>query len=240
MEQDKPNNIELSVVVLCYHSENIIEQFINQLVTEITELNIIFELVLVANYDKNSIDNTPALAKKIAEKYNNIRVLANEKEGGMGWDMRSGLSAAKGKYIAVIDGDAQMPASDIPIVYGVIKFSKYDLVKTYRAKRYDGFIRTFLSNSYNLLFRLLFSPTFPVRDINSKPKIFTKDAYQKMQLKSNDWFTDAEIMIQAFHLKLKITEISTVFYKNERKSSFVGFKTVFEFIFNLFKYRIKH
>ncbi len=29
-----------------------------------------------------------------------------------------------------------------------------------------------------------------------------------------------------------------VFYKNERKTSFVGMKTVWEFIFNLFKYRI--
>ena len=232
-------DIELSVVVLCYHSENIIEKFVEQLISELTELNVIYELVLVANYDKNSDDNTPVLAAKLAQKYNSIKVLAHEKEGGMGWDMRSGLSAATGKYIAVIDGDAQMPASDIPIVYGVIKFGKYDLVKTYRAKRYDGFVRTFLSDMYNILFRLFFSPSFPVRDINSKPKIFTKIAYQKMNLRSNDWFTDAEIMIQAFSQQLKIAEISTVFYKNERKTSFVGFKTVWEFMFNLVKYRFK-
>ena len=232
-------DIELSVVVLCYHSENIIEKFVEQLILELTELNVIYELVLVANYDKNSDDNTPVLAAQLAQKYNSIKVLAHEKEGGMGWDMRSGLSAATGKYIAVIDGDAQMPASDIPIVYGVIKFGKYDLVKTYRAKRYDGFVRTFLSDMYNILFRLFFSPSFPVRDINSKPKIFTKIAYQKMNLRSNDWFTDAEIMIQAFSQQLKIAEISTVFYKNERKTSFVGFKTVWEFMFNLLKYRIK-
>ena len=232
-------DIELSVVVLCYHSENIIEKFVEQLISELTELNVIYELVLVANYDKNSDDNTPVLAAQLAQKYNSIKVLAHEKEGGMGWDMRSGLSAATGKYIAVIDGDAQMPASDIPIVYGVIKFGKYDLVKTYRAKRYDGFVRTFLSDMYNILFRLFFSPSFPVRDINSKPKIFTKIAYQKMNLRSNDWFTDAEIMIQAFSQQLKIAEISTVFYKNERKTSFVGFKTVWEFMFNLVKYRFK-
>lgn len=232
-------NIELSVVVLCYHSENIIEKFVLQLLNEVKELNVTYELVLVANYDKNSKDNTPLLAKQLAEEHDCIRILAEEKAGGMGWDMRSGLSAAKGKYIAVIDGDAQMPASDIPIVFGVIKFGKYDLVKTYRAKRYDGFVRAVLSDIYNLLFRLLYSPTFPIRDINSKPKIFTNDAYQKMQLRSNDWFTDAEIMIQAMKFNMKIAEISTMFYKNERKTSFVGFKTVIEFIFNLFKYRFK-
>ncbi|HMW13006.1 MAG TPA: glycosyltransferase family 2 protein [Chitinophagales bacterium] len=237
--QKSNEEIELSVVVLCYHAENIIKRFVAQLINEISELQITYELILVANYDKNSIDNTPALATEIAKKYPNIVVLAHEKEGGMGWDMRSGLSAAVGKYIAVIDGDAQMPASDIPIVYGVIKFSNYDLVKTYRAKRYDGIIRSTMSSVYNILFRILYSPTFPVRDINSKPKIFKKTAFQKMELQSNDWFTDAEIMIQAFKHKLKIAEISTVFYKNERKGSFVSWKTVAEFIINLFQYRFK-
>ncbi|MBP8193206.1 MAG: glycosyltransferase, partial [Chitinophagales bacterium] len=87
-------DIELSVVVLCYHSENIIEKFVEQLILELTELNVIYELVLVANYDKNSVDNTPVLAAQLAQKYNSIKVLAHEKEGGMGWDMRSGLSAA--------------------------------------------------------------------------------------------------------------------------------------------------
>ena len=100
-------DIELSVVVLCYHSENIIEKFVEQLISELTELNVIYELVLVANYDKNSDDNTPVLAAKLAQKYNSIKVLAHEKEGGMGWDMRSGLSAATGKYIAVIDGSSK-------------------------------------------------------------------------------------------------------------------------------------
>ncbi len=232
-------NIELSVVVLCYNSQNIIERFTQQLFDEIAQLNVQFELILVCNYDKDKLDNTLNLAKSIAQKHDNILILDLEKKGGMGWDMRSGLSAASGKYIAVIDGDAQMPASDIPIVYGVIKFGKYDLVKTYRAKRHDGWIRTILSNVYNILFRLLYAPRFPIRDINSKPKILTKEAYLKMNLISNDWFTDAEIMIQAFQQNLKIAEISTMFYKNERNASFVGFKTIFEFIFNLFKYRLK-
>lgn len=42
-----------------------------------------------------------------------------------------------------------------------------------------------------------------------------------MNLKSNDWFTDAEIMIEANRLKLRICDIATVFYNNERRSSFV-------------------
>jgi len=232
--------IELSVVVLCYHSENIIESFVTQLLNEITELQVSSELILVANYDKNTVDHTPAKVVELAKQHPNIKALAEEKAGGMGWDMRSGLSIASGKYIAVIDGDGQMPASDIPVVYRLVKMGNYDVVKTYRAKRYDGFIRRTLSSVYNILFRILFSPDFPVRDVNSKPKIFTADAYQRMHLVSNDWFTDAEIMIQALKHKMKICEVSTVFYKNERRTSFVDMRTVWEFIYNLFKYRFSN
>ncbi len=238
MEQNHKNNIELSVVVLCYHSETFVESFVHQLIDEIKELAISYELILVANYDKNSKDKTPEIVKKIAQDNKHIQHLTNEKEGGMGWDMRSGLSAATGNYIAVIDGDAQMPSSDIPLVYKIIKSGNYDLVKTYRSKRYDGIIRISLSKIYNLLFSILFSSS-SIKDINSKPKIFTKNAYLQMHLKSNDWFTDAEIMIEALKYKMKMCEISTVFYKNERRTSFVGFSTVLEFIYNLFYYRFK-
>ena len=133
MQHNQIKNIELSVVVLCYHSETFVESFVDQLEKEIQSLDITYELVLVANYDKNSTDNTPQIVKEIAAKNKNLKALADEKEGGMGWDMRSGLSAASGNYIAVIDGDAQMPSSDIPMVYHLIKAGNYDLVKTYRA-----------------------------------------------------------------------------------------------------------
>ena len=65
-------DIELSIVVLCYHSANIIERFVEQLLNEVKELNITSELILVANYDKNSGDNTPSIAMQIAKNHHNV------------------------------------------------------------------------------------------------------------------------------------------------------------------------
>ena len=129
-----------------------------------------------------------------------------------------------------------MPVSDIPVVYNIIKHNKFDLVKTYRAVRMDARHRRILSTVYNWMFNTLFRPV-QFRDVNSKPKIFTNECYQKFELQSNDWFTDAEIMIQAIQLKLKICEVSTVFYSNERRASYVKPRTVFEFIYNLLYYK---
>lgn len=157
----------------------------------------------------------------------------------MGWDMRKGLEASKGRYICVLDGDGQMPASDIISVYSIIKTGKFDIVKTYRTIRHDGWYRMLLSKTYNIIFNLLYRPNIHLRDINAKPKIITRSAYKQLSLQSNDWFTDAEIMIQAINLQLSICEIATVFYKNERRKSFVNIRTVLEFTYNLFYYRFR-
>ncbi len=228
---------ELSVVVLCYRAGYYIQDFVAQLETELVESNIDFELILVANYEKGSNDNTPAIVTKLAENKPRFRVISKEKKGRMGWDMRSGLEGAAGSHIAVIDGDGQMPVSDVVKVYQMLLAGNYDLAKTYRAVRYDGFYRGALSSVYNMLFKMLYMPGYPLHDINSKPKVMTRNAYERFNLVSSDWFTDAEIMIEALNNKLKIGELSTIFYENERRKTLVGYDTVVEFIYNLFYYR---
>jgi hypothetical protein len=158
----------------------------------------------------------------------------------MGWDMRMGMEAASGQYICVLDGDGQMPVSDVVTVFNIINKGQYDLVKTYRQYRYDGFYRTLISKVYNILFTIIYRPKVAIKDVNSKPKILSRYAFEQLNLVSNDWFTDAEIMIQALKLNFRICQISTVFYKNERRKSYVGFNTIFEFIYNLFYYRLKN
>lgn len=235
---ENPHAPELSVVVLCYRAGYYIHDFVAQLEQELVEANLDFELILVANYDVSGThDNTPQIVTEIAQNKPRFKIVSQAKQGRMGWDMRSGLEAATGQHIAVIDGDGQMPVSDVVKVYRMLLAGNYDLVKTYRAKRYDGLYRSALSQVYNVLFKLLYLPSYPLHDINSKPKVMTRKAYQQFHLVSSDWFTDAEIMIEALRNKHKIGELSTIFYENERRKTLVGFDTVVEFIYNLFYYR---
>ena len=60
-----------------------------------------------------------------------------------------------------------------------------------------------------------------------------------MNLESNGWFIDAEIMILARRLSLKIGEIETVFHSLDSRPSFVKPLSILEFLFNLFIYRIR-
>lgn len=230
---------ELSVVVLCYRAEELAREFAGQLVRELAAAGIDYELVLVANYHAGSNDRTPAIIRTIAAGNPRIRVVARIKAGMMGWDLRSGLEAATGTHLAVIDGDGQMPSSDIVKVYRLLQIGGYDLVKTFRAQRFDGLYRATISRIYNLLFRLLFPGAAKFRDINSKPKVMTRAAYAAMRLISNDWFTDAEIMIEAIRTQLKVGEVSTIFLRNERRASFVPPSAIGEFLRNLLYYRFR-
>lgn len=228
---------ELSVVVLCYKAEYYIRDFVAQLEQELVEAGIDHELVLVANYDAGSDDKTPQIVRQMAEGKPRFKIVSKVKDGRMGWDMRSGLESATGSNIAVIDGDGQMPVSDVVKVYRLLQTGDYDLVKTYRVKRYDGLYRKTLSTFYNGLFKVLYLPNYPLHDVNSKPKVFTREAYNKLNLTSSDWFTDAEIMIEAMKNKLRIGELATIFYENERRKTLVGYDTIVEFTVNLFYYK---
>ncbi len=237
---ESKNIPEISIVVLCYQAGESIRKFVDDLMKIMSEnFGHDYELVLVGNYHENKNDLTPTIVKEIAAQSKNIIAVTKIKEGMMGWDMRTGLKEATGKNIAVIDGDGQMPINDLIRVYEVLKKEKADLVKTYRISRGDSTWRVIISLVYNIFFKALF-PGLNSKDINSKPKIFTRESYEKMNLESDDWFIDAEIMIQARRHHLKVLEISTFFRGlGGRRRSFVKFPAIMEFIKNLIAYRIK-
>ena len=234
MSHSIPN---LSVVVLAYRSGESLRGFVNSLINLLDGEEPEWELVLVANHFSDDGDKTPEIAKQLAKSNIRVKAITQIKKGMMGWDMKAGLTAAKGKYIAVIDGDGQMPADDLVRVYKTIKRENLDLVKTVRTTRDDGKIRRIISVVFNLFFRTLY-PNVPSIDINSKPKILKRDSYRKLNLHSNDWFIDAEIMIQAKHLGFKVGEIPTKFFVQPRQGgSYINLLTIFEFLGNLIRYK---
>lgn len=237
---EKNNNIEIreiSIVVLCYKAGRFVETFVNKIVSMLEKEQLDYELVLVGNYYPGTGDITPDIVTSIAAKNGRVRAVTEPKKGRMGWDMRLGLSMANGRYIAVIDGDGQMPYQDILKVYRMIKNGDFDLCKTYRIERFDSFYRKLISIVYNIIFAIVFSSR--AKDVNSKPKIITREAYGKLKLVSDDWFLDAEIMIQAGRLGFRIGQIPTVFEKNKNRHSFVRMHTIMEFIKNIIVYRLK-
>lgn len=235
-----PSTPEISVVILCYRSGEFARVFYQRVVDILSKNNLDYEIVLVGNYRKGMSDITPEIVRDIVSK--NPRTIAVIKEKvspkhAMGWDMKSGLQASTGKTITVIDGDGQIPPEDIPELYMALKRDGLDLCKAVRITRGDGPYRKFISYMFNLIMRILFGGIED--DINGKPKLFTREVYERLNLESNDWFIDGEIMIKACRMNLKTGNITTNFYKNPERQSFISLKANIEFIKNIIKWRFK-
>ena len=229
---------DISVVVLAYRSEEAVEGFVELLVSSLEKNGLFWELILVGNYFEGKGDRTPEVVKRIADQDSRIKAVVKKKQGMMGWDMKSGLQVATGKTLAIIDGDGQMPHEDVIRVYDLMMEKGVDFVKTVRVHRTDGFYRKLISVVFNALFKILF-PGVNGWDMNSKPKIMSRELYQKMNLESNGWFIDAEIMILVRRFKARIVEVETVFHGIYHRASFVKPLSILEFLGNLIWYRIK-
>ena len=231
----------LSVIILCYKAENFSKLYLNKVLDVLSENKIDnYEIILVGNYIPNSNDKTPEIVKFLSDSNPKVMAIAEPKPdfGWLGWDVRMAFSKAKGDFIALIDGDGQMPAEDIAKCYLASLENDADITMTYRKTRGDGLYRKALSFIYNLSIKILF-PFCKIKDLNSKPKVFQKEVLKNLNLKSNGWTIDAEIMLQSMKRKFKLIQQPTNFLGQPGgRDSFVGYKAVFEFIIFLIKQRL--
>jgi glycosyltransferase involved in cell wall biosynthesis len=230
---------ELSVIILCYRSGESLIGFFEEVKKIIANEIPSHEFILVANYLQGSDDKTGEIAKKLGAENKNCTVLSIPKKGMMGWDMRQGLDTATGEVLCVIDGDGQFPISSILDCYQLMEKENLDLVKTYRETRNDSIYRRIISTAYNLIFKLLF-PGLNSKDVNSKPKLLRSSAYEKMKLTSDDWFVDAEIMLNVRDHKMSFKEIPVEFDELKGRKSFVKPQAIIEFLINMVRYRLKN
>ena len=226
----------LSAIVLCYRAGESIRQVLDPLYKDLQDSGVPFELVLVANYETDREDSTPAITREFAEGHENVRTVIEPKGGAMGWDMRSGLDAASGDCLVVIDGDSQNPVEDVLRMYQEMQRTGADVMKGRRIARFDGPYRRIVSTAYNALFVMLFR-TRGLWDINGKPKGMTRAAHDRLSLSSDDWFIDAEIILAARRAGLRIIEMPVVFNRNEQRASFVKPGAILEFLRNMVRTR---
>ena len=230
---------ELSVVVLCYRAQEGLRLVVEPLQEELLSSGVHYELVLVANYWQGTADETPREAETFAARHSDVVVVARPKSGAMGWDLRSGLDVARGDYLVYLDGDGQVPTEAALEVYRRLKETRADIAKGRRYIREDGSVRTVTSLGFNTLFRLLFR-TRNVWDVNGQPKGLTRSAHEQLDLRTDDWFTDAEILLKARELSLRVVEVPVRFHARRAGGPNVGLETVWEFLVNMARWRLGH
>ena len=227
---------ELSVVLLGYRSGATLAALVQRTAAVLDEAAIDWEAVLVANFWPGDGDETPVVARTLAALSPRLRVLAEPKAGGMGWDARRGLAAAHGRCVAVFDGDGQVTPGDLVRAYRALVEANLDLIVARRVARGDGLLRAWQSRLFNAAFAGLFGGS-RWRDVNAKPKVLTRAAWERMHLTSDGWFFDAELLLEARRLGLRGGELPTTFGALSGRDSFVGPRAVLEFVVEMLRHR---
>lgn len=226
--------VQFSAVVTLYNEEGNIEPLTRSLIASFREhmAGIPFELVLAIN---GSEDRTGDIALKLAKEYDELTLVFIRTNLGYGGGTLAGLSEASGEVIGFLDGDQQVAPEVVARAFKLALTGPYDLVKIRRDVRKDGFARVVQSRVFNMIFRLMFGGSS--RDVNSKPKVLKRKALQRMNLRSRDWFLDAEVMIEAIRLGLSVHEIPAVWEERKHGSSNIRLSSAAEFLKNMIRYR---
>jgi dolichol-phosphate mannosyltransferase len=101
---------ELSVVVPVFNEQDNVAPLIGEIVAALRG-RIPFEIVYV---DDHSRDGTLAKLQQLKQDVPELRVLHHVSQSGQSTAVRTGVKAARGAWIATLDGDGQNDPADIP------------------------------------------------------------------------------------------------------------------------------
>lgn len=197
---------ELSLFFPFWNEEKNIERVILDAIPVIESVAKKWEILII---DDGSSDRTLEIAKKIAKKNINIRVVSHSPNRGYGAALKSGFENSKYKVIAFTDGDGQFDFKEVGKFIEKIRTS--DVVIGHRKKRQDKFIRHVLMNMLKVWDYIFFG--FWFKDIDCGFKMFKKEALlQIMPLRSEGAMITTEILAKAVRKKLIINEVEVMHY----------------------------
>ena len=130
------NSIELSLVVPVFNEEESVGPLIARVQEAMAGYSSRWELILV---DDGSTDATLTAARSaIGREGLDLRVVAMQRNFGQTAAMQAGITEARGRLIATLDGDLQNDPKDIPAMVAELERRELDLLVGWRKNRQDG------------------------------------------------------------------------------------------------------
>ncbi|MCD6303951.1 MAG: glycosyltransferase family 2 protein [Planctomycetes bacterium] len=199
-ESSAKRRYSLSVFLPCYNEQENVRRVVGEVMAFLPAVSDDFELIIV---DDGSRDETGRIADELARADERIRVVHHERNLGYGAALRSGFRAAGKELVFYTDGDGQFDITDLAKLLPLI--DRYDIVSGYRLKRRDGPIRRLNACLWGLLVRRLLG--LRCRDVDSAFKLYRREIFDRMELKSTGALIDAEILARATRAGRTLIEV---------------------------------
>ena len=220
-----------SIIVPVYNEEGNIGELIDKISLHVNKED---EIIIV---NDGSTDNTESEIKT-----RNCILISLEKNMGKGFAMRSGIQKAQGDFIIFMGGDGQDDPEEISVLLQEIN-KGYDYVigsrfldKEETNNRYSNKailpVNEFGNKSITFIINILFKKN--ITDSQSEFKCFTFKKLKELELESDRFEIETELLIKSFRKKFKIKEVPV--HRYERKN---GISKLFNVPFGRFLFGLK-
>jgi glycosyltransferase involved in cell wall biosynthesis len=190
----------LSVFFPVYNEEKNLSILIKQALEIIPTVAKKFELIII---NDGSQDKSLEVAKKLAQKHPEIKIVSHPVNLGYGAALRSGINAANYEWIFFTDSDLQF---DLKQIVDFIPYTKTDqVIIGYRKKRAEGFHRSLNATIFKIYIDLLFR--LHVKDIDCAFKLLKADLVKNLRLESSGAFTTSEILYKLKKKRIKFKQL---------------------------------
>ena len=197
----------ISIVIPALNEERTVAEFVEWCKEGIARVGLPGEVMIVSS----STDRTDELALA-----HGARVLSTPKRG-LGRAYIDATPYIRGQYVLVGDADCTYDFREIAPFVEKLR-AGYDFVM---GSRFRGTIepramplhhRYFGTPVTNWIFNFVLGASFS--DIHCGMRGLTREAYQRIDLKSQGWEYASEMILKSLHLQLKTTEIPIDFYRD--------------------------
>lgn len=164
---------QLSIVVPLHNEKDNILPLLDEIVAALRG-RLAFEVICV---DDASTDGTAAVLQEARGRFPGLRLLRHRSQGGQSAAIRAGVKAARGTWIATLDGDGQNDPADIPKLLAVRDQAgpEVKLLAGWRVDRQDPGSKRWASKVANAIRSRLLRDATP--DSGCGIKLFDREAF---------------------------------------------------------------
>ena len=114
------SNIDVSIIICCYNSENLIEETLRHILEQKTPKDFLYQIILV---DNNSNDNTSEVASVFWEKSNSrfpLKII-KEPKPGLGHARKTGVLESESDLLLFCDDDNLLDENYLSLAFSFMK-----------------------------------------------------------------------------------------------------------------------